>query len=70
MQTLENSLLKLTNIKVIDQTIDYKDYIALDLSVSNIELSKIDIKNPTIFNAFIENLFQESDTKVAILFPE
>ena len=65
MQTLENSLLKLTNIKVIDQTIDYKDYIALDLSVSNIELSKIDIKNPTIFNAFIENLFQESDTKVA-----
>lgn len=65
MQTLENHFLKLKNIKVIDQTIDYKYYIALDLSVSNIELSKIDIKNPIVFESYIENLFQESDAKVA-----
>lgn len=65
METLENSFLKLKNIKVIDQTIDYKDYIAFDLSVSNIDLSKIDITNPTVFERYIEKLFQESDAKVA-----
>lgn len=65
MPTLENSFLKLENIKVIDSAIPYSQYIPLDLSVSNLELSNIDIKNAAAFEAYIENRLQKNEAKVA-----
>lgn len=65
MSTLENSFLKLENIKVIDSAIPYSQYTPLDLSVSNLELSKIDIKNAEAFEAYIENYLQKNEAKVA-----
>ena len=65
MPTLENSFLKLENIKVIDSAIPYSQYTPLDLSVSNLELSKIDIKNAEAFEAYIEKYLHKNDAEVA-----
>ncbi len=62
---LENLFSKLENIKVIDDSIPYSKYIPIDLSVSNSELSKIDIKNPNSFEIFIENYLCKNNAKVA-----
>lgn len=64
MTTLVDSFVNLKNIKVIDQNIDYEDYVALDLTISNSNLSSIDIKNPIAFETYIEKLLQENDAKV------
>lgn len=64
MTTLVDSFVNLKNIKVIDQNIDYEDYVALDLTISNSDLSSIDIKNPITFETYIEKLLQENDAKV------
>ncbi|WP_310377647.1 peptidoglycan DD-metalloendopeptidase family protein [Flavobacterium sp.] len=64
MTTLVDSFVNLKNIKVIDQNIDYEDYVALDLTISNSDLSSIDIKNPIAFETYIEKLLQENDAKV------
>ena len=65
MTTLENSFLKLKSTKVIDAIIDYKNYIPLNLNVSNTELAKIDIKSAAEFEIYIEDLFQKKEAKVA-----
>lgn len=65
MPTLENNFLNLKNIKVIDCAIAYSQYIPLDLSVSNLELSNIDIKNAEVFENYIKNYLQKNDAKVA-----
>lgn len=65
MQTLENSFLKLENIKVIDSAIAYSQYIPFDLSVSNLELSNIAIENAEAFEAYIKNYLLKNDAKVA-----
>lgn len=65
MKTLENIFLELENIKVIDSSIPYSKYIPLDLSTSNLELSKIDIKNNQVFENFIENHLHKNEAKVA-----
>ena len=65
MPILETIFSKLENIKVIDDSIPYSQYIPLDLSIANTDLSKIDIKNPKIFEAYIENQLQKNNAKVA-----
>ncbi len=65
MSTLETLFLKLENIKVIDGSIPYSKYIPLDLSISNTELSKIEMINPQIFEAYIENHLLKNNAKVA-----
>jgi aspartate 1-decarboxylase len=40
------------NVKVIDSTIDYTGYIAIDLSESNSELSKINTTDATAFEEY------------------
>ncbi len=65
MSLLETLFLKLENIKVIDGSIPYSKYIPLDLSVSNTELSKIEMINPQIFEAYIENHLLKNNAKVA-----
>jgi len=65
MSTLKTLFSKLENIKVIDSSIPYSLYIPIDLSSSNLELSKIDINNPSDFEAFIENHLRINKAKVA-----
>lgn len=65
MSTLENSLLQLENVKVIDSSIPYSQYIPLDLSIANTELSEMDLGNAKIFEAYVEDHLQKNDAKVA-----
>lgn len=65
MPTLEKILLELNDIKVIESSIPYSKYIPLDLSITNAELSKIDMSNSTEFDIFIENHLQKNNGEVA-----
>lgn len=65
MNTLENLFLQLKESKVIDSTISYADYTAIDLSVSNIELAKIDIKSAADFEGYIDRYLHKRNAKVA-----
>lgn len=65
MTALEIFFSKLENIKVIDDSIPYSQYTPIDLSISNSELSQIDLKNPNDFETFIENHLQKNKAKVA-----
>ncbi len=65
MPTIETIFSQLENIKVIDDSIPYSQYSPIDLSVSNLELSQIDLKNPIDFETFIENHLSKNKAKVA-----
>lgn len=65
MPTLETFFSKLENIKVIDDSISFLQYTPIDLSVSNSDLSQIDLKNPNDFETFIENQLHRNKAKVA-----
>ena len=65
MLVLETVFSKLQNIKVIDDSISYSQYTTLDLSVSNSELSEVDLKNPIAFETFIENHLHKNHAKAA-----
>lgn len=65
MNTLENLFMHLEESKVIDSTISYADYTPIDLSVSSIELSKIDIKNAVDFESYIQSYIHKKNAKVA-----
>lgn len=65
MATLENLFLQLENVKVLDNAIPNSQYSPIDLSISNADLFKIEIKNPKIFEAYIENYLQKNNAKVA-----
>ncbi|MBC7845024.1 MAG: peptidoglycan DD-metalloendopeptidase family protein [Flavobacterium sp.] len=65
MPTLENLFLQLENIKVIDDSIPYSKYTPIDLSISNTDLSKIDMTDSKEFEDYIENHLQKNDAKVA-----
>jgi hypothetical protein len=64
--TILEALLKNTNdVKVIDSSIDYQNYIPLDLSSANHELSSFDIKCAVSFEEYIENKLTLNNAKVA-----
>src|SRR3970040_225996 len=65
MPTLENLFSKLENIKVIDDSIPYSKYTPIDLSISNVDLSKIDMGNANDFETYVENILQKNNAKVA-----
>lgn len=65
MPTLENLLSQLENIKVIDDSIPCSKYTPIDLSISNADLSKIDIKNADDFERYVENILQKNNAKIA-----
>jgi len=65
MLQLESLFLDLKDIKVIDQSIPHSYYTPLDLSVTNTDLSQLDLKNPKYFEKFIENHLQKNKAKVA-----
>ena len=60
------SLLKdIKDVKVIDYSIDYSDYVAIDLSASNEELSKLNITDASAFENYIEDYLSKNNAKVA-----
>ena len=65
MPTLENLFSKLESIKVIDDSIPYSKYTPIDLSISNVDLSKIDMGNANDFETYVENILQKNNAKVA-----
>jgi murein DD-endopeptidase MepM/ murein hydrolase activator NlpD len=65
MTTLENLFSQLKNIKVIEDSIPYAQYVPIDLSISNLDLSKMDLENAVDFEAYIENILQKNKAKVA-----
>ncbi|TRX16309.1 peptidoglycan DD-metalloendopeptidase family protein [Flavobacterium franklandianum] len=65
MPTIETLFSKLDNSKVIDDSIPYSQYTPIDLSVSNSELSEVDLRNPNAFETFIEDHLRKNKAKVA-----
>ena len=53
------------DVKVVDSFIDYSDYVAIDLSESNEELSKLNITDALAFENYIENYLSKNNAKVA-----
>ena len=65
MKRLETILHGIENVKVIDDRIEYNQYIPLDLSSTNQAFNKHKIDNSTDFEKFIESYLTENDAKVA-----
>ena len=53
------------NIKVIDRSIDYKNYVALDLSASRTDKLDLDLTDANKFEEFVEQHLLENNAKVA-----
>jgi murein DD-endopeptidase MepM/ murein hydrolase activator NlpD len=64
-KNLEQLLQEQKNVKVIDSSIDYKDYVTLDLSASNTDELNLNLTDAIIFENYIENHLSEKKAKVA-----
>lgn len=65
MKSLETLFFELKNIKVIDNTISYSDYTAIDLSTSNIKIDELKLSNANEFENYIESVLTINEAKVA-----
>ncbi len=65
MTALETILKDIQNVKVIDKSIDYDQYIPLDLSIQNENFTKQTIETANDFEKYIENYLDENNAKVA-----
>jgi murein DD-endopeptidase MepM/ murein hydrolase activator NlpD len=65
MDTLENYFIELGESKVIESSISYSEYTPIDLSVSNVDLAKVDQKNALDFENFVQNHLYTKKAKVA-----
>lgn len=65
MNTLEDILQKQKGVKVIDESIDYKDYVAIDLSASHTDTLNLDLTNAEEFENFVKDHLFENQAKVA-----
>jgi murein DD-endopeptidase MepM/ murein hydrolase activator NlpD len=65
MTSLETVLRNTQNVKVIADSISLNQYIALDLSVLNYNLSKKSLEDSADFEKYIENYLALHDSKVA-----
>ncbi|CAM3669142.1 peptidoglycan DD-metalloendopeptidase family protein [Flavobacterium gelidilacus] len=64
-KNLEELLKEQQNIKVIDSSIDYKDYVALDLSATHTDQLDLNLTDAIVFEEFIENHLSNNNAKVA-----
>lgn len=62
---IEKLLQAQKDIKVISTEIDYSDYIALDLSVANVELSNHNLETAQDYEKFIQNYLDKNKAKIA-----
>ncbi|SHK00021.1 peptidoglycan DD-metalloendopeptidase family protein [Epilithonimonas mollis] len=65
MDTLENILQKQNDVKVIDASIDIKDYVAIDLSAPRTDTLDLDLTDAEEFEDFIEDYLSKNKAKVA-----
>ncbi|MBY0486404.1 MAG: peptidoglycan DD-metalloendopeptidase family protein [Flavobacteriaceae bacterium] len=65
MQKTIALLESLKDVKVIDSSIDYSDYVAIDLSASNEELFKLNSTDAVAFENYIEEYLSKNNAKVA-----
>jgi murein DD-endopeptidase MepM/ murein hydrolase activator NlpD len=65
MSTFETLFTQFENVQVIDASISNSQYTPIDLSISNLDLSQIDMKNPQNFETYIEYHLQKNSAKVA-----
>lgn len=65
MDTLENILQKQTGVKVIDSSIDIKDYVAIGLSASHTDTLNLDLTHAEEFEDFIEEHLSKNKAKIA-----
>ena len=63
--TLETILKNITNVKVIESSIDCKYYVPLDLSIFNADLSQLDLGNAIAFEKYIENYLAANQAHIA-----
>lgn len=54
-----------TQLKVIDDRIDYQDYVPIDLSAQNPDLQQFDLTDAAVFEQYIENHLAKHQAKVA-----
>lgn len=65
MNKIEIVFKNLKDVKVIDSSIDYSEYVFIDLSASNEELSKLNITDASEFENYIEEYLAKNNAKVA-----
>ena len=65
MKTLASILKNMPKSKVIDSTIDYSKYIALDLSINNEDLDVYKTGNPVDFEKYINTYLKTNNAQVA-----
>jgi murein DD-endopeptidase MepM/ murein hydrolase activator NlpD len=65
MQNFVDFLSHLESAKVIEPSIDYYDYVALDLSVSNKELNQHKLETARDYEVFIQNHLDKNNAKIA-----
>jgi murein DD-endopeptidase MepM/ murein hydrolase activator NlpD len=65
MKTLTEILQAQKNIKVIDSSIDYKEYVAINLSANHTDKLNLNLTDAAIFEEFIENHLSINNAKVA-----
>lgn len=65
MQNFIDFLSKLDASKVIEPNIDYCDYVALDLSITNNELNNHKLESASDYEVFIENHLSLNKAKIA-----
>lgn len=65
MKTLVSILKAIPPTKIIDSSIDFSNYIPLDLSITNKELMESKPENATEFEIFISNYLQNNNAEVA-----
>lgn len=56
---------KINDVKVIDSSINYADYVAIDLSTSNEELALLNLTDAKAFEDYIEEYLTKNNAKVA-----
>lgn len=65
MTAFEKIISTLQPVKVISKEIDYKDYIALDLSVNNTALKNYKLETAEDYAVYIQNYLDENNAKIA-----
>lgn len=65
MQNFKELLLHVNGAKVIEPSIDYKEYIPLDLSVFNKNLKNYKLENASDYELYIQSQLDEKKAKIA-----
>ncbi|WP_338410436.1 peptidoglycan DD-metalloendopeptidase family protein [uncultured Flavobacterium sp.] len=65
MHSFIKTLQKQTKVKVVDSSIDYEDYVTLNLSANHTDQLDLNLTDALIFEIFIENHLSENNAKVA-----